>query len=55
MSSYKTYTQDAGELTEKNRLRHKQQKKIEKEKKTYPQATRQRKLEITLNLLFLKM
>ena len=61
MSSYNTCTQEAGELTEKNHPRQKQQKKKkkrhkEKEKKTYPQATRQRKLEIALNLLsFLKM
>ena len=65
MSSYNTYTQEAGELTEKNHPRQKQQKKKkkkkkkkkrkkEKEKKTYPQATRQRKLEIAPNLLFFK-
>ena len=61
MSSYNTYTQEAGELTEKNHPRQKQQKKKkkkerkkEKEKRTYPQATRQRKLEIALNLLFFK-
>ena len=60
MSSYNTYTQEAGELTEKNHPRQKQQKKKkkkrkkEKEKKTYPQVTRQRKLEIAPNLLFFK-
>ena len=59
MSSYNTYTQEAGELTEKNHPRQKQQKKKkerkkEKEKRTYPRATRQRKLEIPLNLLFFK-
>ena len=33
MSSYNTYTQEAGELTEKNHPRQTQQKKKEKKKK----------------------
>ena len=41
-------------ILDKSNRKKKKQRKKEKEKKTYPQATRQRKLEIALNLLFFK-